>query len=261
VSIIDRYAGAAARWADGASLVYAPIARELVACRRHSLAGRTVLDVGAGTGVASAALTDQGARCVAVDLSHEMLAWNAVRRPPAAVADVRRLPIRDRAVDDFVAAFVFNHLLDPAAAFAEAARVTRPAGTLLGCVYGINNRSPVRDALDEAARQAGWQTPRWYSDMKEHAVPLLGTADDMRRVANDAGLVDVIVDERAVDVGVTTAEELVDYRLGQAHFSDWLGGLTPDQVEQTRTRLVQAIEPIMTPFRPVVVFLSAYFPV
>jgi SAM-dependent methyltransferase len=260
VSIVDRYAGAPARWAGGASLVYAPIARELIECRRHSLAGRTVLDVGAGTGVASTVLTEKGARCVAVDLSHEMLAWDAVGRPPAAVADVRRLPIRDHAVDDVVAAFVFNHLPDPAAAFAEATRVTRPGGSLLGCVYGVDNRSPVRDALDDAAGEAGWQVPRWYTDLKAHTVPLLGTATDMQRVADEAGLVDVVVDERTVDVGVTTAEQLVAYRLGQAHFSDWLRSLTPEQVDRTRTRLVQAIETIMVPFRPIVVFLTASFP-
>lgn len=219
-----------------------------------------MLDVGAGTGVASDALAELGARCIALDLSHDMLAWNAAHRPPCAAADVRRLPVRDRSVDDVVAAFVLNHLLDPAAAMSDAMRVTRPGGSLLACVYAIDNRSPVRDALDEAARDAGWRTPRWYTDLKTHAVPLLGTAADMRSEAKAAGLVDIEIDERPVDVGVTSAEQLVDYRLGQAHFSDWLGGMTPDQVEQTRAQLAQAIGPIMVPFRPVVVFLSGSVP-
>ncbi len=56
----DPYAGANRRWALGASLAYGPIAAELVAMSPHRLAGRRVLDAGAGTGAASAALAAEG---------------------------------------------------------------------------------------------------------------------------------------------------------------------------------------------------------
>ena len=46
----------------------------------HPLAGRIVLDAGAGTGVVSAALTARRAQPVAIDLSFDMLAWNARRQ-------------------------------------------------------------------------------------------------------------------------------------------------------------------------------------
>ena len=49
----DHYAHSGRRWALGAELVYGPIAAELVAMSPHSLAGRTVLDAGAGTGAAN----------------------------------------------------------------------------------------------------------------------------------------------------------------------------------------------------------------
>ena len=256
----DHYAGAALGWAHGATIVYAPIARELTATTPHPLAGRTVLDVGAGTGVAGAALEDAGALPVALDLSHDMLASEAGRRPPSAVADVYRLPLRDAAVGDSVAAFVFNHLVEPVAGLAETARVTRPGGALLACVYANTSRSEVRDAIDDAAQREGWRLPDWYLELKRAATPLLGTAEGMARAASRAGLVNIIVDERVVDIGVTEPEQLVDYRLGQAQYSVWLDEVDQGRAQAIRSRLVEAIRPMMRPYRPIVVFLSAIVP-
>ena len=78
----DHYARSGPRWALGAELVYRPIAGALVATCPHPLTGRIVLDVGAGTGAANAALRDAGAVTLAVDQSHPMLAWQAAARPP-----------------------------------------------------------------------------------------------------------------------------------------------------------------------------------
>lgn len=253
----DFYAGAARRWAEGATIVYRPIAHRLLETSPHRLRGRTVLDAGTGTGVVSSALIGLGARPVAVDLSVDMLAWGAAGRPPAAAADVTRLPIRDNAVDDTVAAFVFNHVTDPQAALQEASRVTRPDGAILACVYANSSRSEVRDALDDAARREGWQVPDWYVHIKQTATPLLGDAERMAAVAKRAGLADVATDEESVDVGVERPEQLVDYRLGQAQFTPWLDELEPDRAAEARDRLVDAVRPIMRPYRPIVVFLVA----
>lgn len=254
---VDHYAGAARRWAEGASLVYGPIASRLVASSPHPLWGRTVLDVGAGTGVASFALAAVGAKPVAADLSRSMLAWRAEDRPPAVVGDISALPIKDGGADDAVASFVLNHLVDPAAGFTELVRVTRPGGAVLACVFSNASQNDARDAIDRAALQEGWQVPVWYADLKQTAVPLLGTPEDMERTARSSGLVDVIVSEHPVEVGVTEPEQLVAYRLGQANFSDWLDGVEPRRREEIRSRLVEAIRPIMRPYRPLVVFLSA----
>ncbi len=256
----DHYAGAADRWAHGATLVYGPIARLLVDTSPHHLIGRVVLDVGAGTGVGSVALAALGARPVAADLSVDMLAWEAAKRPPAVVADVRALPFGDRSMNDAVAAFVLNHLTEPAAGFAGLMRVTRPGGALLACVYANANRSEVRDTIDRLAAQEGWQVPGWYVEVKRHATPLLGTGEDMERAAKQAGLGDIVVTEHPVDVGVTDPEQLVDYRLGQAHFAGWLDQVGPDRAEEIRARIVVAIGPIMRPYQPIVVFLSGLVP-
>jgi ubiquinone/menaquinone biosynthesis C-methylase UbiE len=102
----DRYARSGRRWALGAELVYGPIAAELVAMSPHPLAGRTVMNAGAGTGAASAALRARNAKVLAMDRSAGMLTWNAAARPPYAVADIRALPLAVGSVDDSVAAFV-----------------------------------------------------------------------------------------------------------------------------------------------------------
>ena len=78
----DPYAGVAATWDTDAARVYRPIAADLVAAAPHPLAGRVVLDAGAGTGLAGRELVRAGARVVAVDASVDMLRV-APRRAPA----------------------------------------------------------------------------------------------------------------------------------------------------------------------------------
>jgi SAM-dependent methyltransferase len=254
---LDRYAGAARRWALGASLVYGPIAAEMIAMSPHPLAGRRVLDAGAGTGAATAALTAAGARPIAMDLSVDMLAWDAASRPPCAVADITALPLAGDSVDDVVAAFVLNHLVDPGLGLGEMVRVTRAGGAVLAAVFSTASRSASRDQIDEVAAEAGWKAPDWYVDLKETAVPLLGTAAAMTSVARITGLVDPLVVERPVDVGITRAEQLVDYRFGQAHFAAWLDEIGPEKAEDIRARAIHAVRPIMQPYQPIVVFLAA----
>src|SRR5450755_1086636 len=159
-------------------LVYGPIAAELVAMSPHPLAGRTVLDAGAGTGAVSMALAARGARPVAMDLSCDMLAWDARARPPCAVADIRALPVAAGSVDDAVAAFVLNHLTAPAAGLAELVRVTRPRGGVLAAVFSNASRSQARDRVDAIARDEGWRVPGWYAELKATAA-VIGTAHAM----------------------------------------------------------------------------------
>lgn len=256
----DRYTGAARRWAHGATLVYGPIAAELVAMSPHPLAGHTVLDVGAGTGAATAALVAAGAHPIAMDLSFDMLAWNARARPPCVAADIRALPVSASSVDDAVAAFVLNHLTAPAAGLAELVRVTRSGGAVLAAVFSNASRSQARDRVDAVAQDAGWQVPDWYLELKTTALPVLGTATAMSAAAHAAGLAGVAVEERPVDVGVTEPEQLVSYRLGQALFASWLDRIGPRRAADIASHAAETIRPIMQPYRPIVVFLAAITP-
>lgn len=256
----DHYARSGRRWALGAELVYGPIAAELVAMSPHSLAGRTVLDAGAGTGAASAALAARHARPIALELSFDMLAWNAAARPPSAVADICALPLADASVDDAVAAFVLNHLTDPVPGLAELARVTRPGGALLATVFSNDSRSKARDRIDAVALAAGWQIPAWYTKLKSTAAPILGSCAGMAAAARKAGLAHVHAEERPVDVGITEPGQLIRYRLGHPIFASWLDAIGAAHTEALATAAEQAIQGDMQPYRPLVIFLSALAP-
>lgn len=82
----------------------------------------------------------------------------------------------------------------------------------------------------------------------------------MAKAAESAGLVGIDTRETAVDVGVTEPGQLVAYRFGQAQFSTWLASLPQDRREQARTVAVEAVTPIMEPYRPIVVILAARVP-
>jgi SAM-dependent methyltransferase len=253
----DLYAGAAPGWDSDAALVYRPLAAELV--RRHPgpLAGRVVLDAGAGTGLVEGELARAGARPLAVDLSADMLRWRRAERPPAVAGDVTRLPLADRCVDAAVAAFVLNHLPDPGAGLAELARVTRPGGAVLAAVFtNVEDNGP-RDAVDAAAARAGFEPPAWYDELRTSWAPRSGTPDALAGLATAAGLAVLDVADVAVDVGVRTAEDLVRYRFGQAQYSGWLAGMPPARADEVRAAAVAAVRPVMAPYRPRVVQLVA----
>jgi SAM-dependent methyltransferase len=101
-------------------------------------AGGTAIDVGCGTGRAVPALREAvgpSGTVVAVDLTPEMLEQArprcAAARAALVLADARRLPLADGSADAIFAAGLVTHLPDPAAGFAELARVIRPGGRLV----------------------------------------------------------------------------------------------------------------------------------
>ena len=255
----DSYRGAAAGWAHGATRVYAPIADLLIGRSPIALHGAAVIDIGAGTGAAEAPLRAAGAtRIVAADLSHDMLMWQRVTRPPAIVCDVKSLPIRAARFDAAIASFVLNHLTDPVIALVELARALRPGGAVLANVYANSSHSANRDNIDAIAGAHGWTPPEWYRHLKSTAAPLLGSCTAMRDAATAAALINVAVDEEPVDVNLTEPEALVDYRFGQAPFAEWLTTLAPGARASIRAAAADAITDTMEPYRPRVVFLTAH---
>lgn len=93
------------------------------------LDGRRVLDVGAGSGIATRELSARGAAVVAVDAGAEILRRAVARTPglPALVADGARLPVRDGSVD-LVCCAQSWHWLDPDRRVAEVNRALRAGG-------------------------------------------------------------------------------------------------------------------------------------
>ncbi|MFI9611521.1 class I SAM-dependent methyltransferase [Streptomyces sp. NPDC052023] len=95
------------------------------------LAGSRVVDVGAGTGIATALLHDRGADVVAVEPGDGMSAHFRSTRPgiPIVRGDGNALPLAD-ACADFVTYAQAWHWTDPHLALPEAFRVLRPGGAL-----------------------------------------------------------------------------------------------------------------------------------
>ena len=98
------------------------------------LAGRSVLDVGCGTGEVTAWLRGRGAEVTGLDASERMCELAAVRVPEARFIwhDLAQgLPFGSGTFDGVLALGCVEYVEDVEGACAELVRVTRPGGTVL----------------------------------------------------------------------------------------------------------------------------------
>lgn len=115
----------------------------------ESLAGRTILDVGAGSGRHSFHAALAGAKVVAVDLGASIDV--ARRNLPTSVltvqADADRLPFDEGAFDLVMSIGVLHHLPDPQRTLRSIARRARPGGHVHIYLYWIPEQRWQRIAL------------------------------------------------------------------------------------------------------------------
>src|SRR5436305_274838 len=125
--------------------------------RLRPLAGARLLDLAAGTGVATRQLLKRGADVVAVDPGRPMLQQLRRRTPtvPAVVATAEQLPFGS-AVFDVACCATAWHWLDTGAAVAQVRRVVRRGGYL--AIWWANHR---RDEAIEWERAQGAGHDRW----------------------------------------------------------------------------------------------------
>ena len=176
-----------------------PAVRHLRAWERVRLAlqpGERLLDVGCGHGAAAMALAGDlqpGGEVVGVDRSDEML---SAGRQAAATAGVAGVAFRNGdalALDEPDASFdaarserTFQWLDDPAQAMTELVRVVRPGGRVV--VTDTDWRTFTSDHGDAEAFDA------FIGGMHAMRGPSAGAGGMLRRLALDAGLVDVVVE-------------------------------------------------------------------
>lgn len=210
---LDRDPGAVARMFDGVAARYDLTNTVLsfaqdVRWRRATRAclavgpGDTVLDVAAGTGVSTVELARTGARCLATDFSLGMLRTGRDRLlarassplpVPFVAADALHLPLpdatADRGVDAVVISFGLRNTVDPDAALAEFARVTRPGGTLVVCEFSRPTWGPFRRVYTDYLMRALPRVARAVSSNPDAYVYL---AESIRAWPDQAALADRI---------------------------------------------------------------------
>lgn len=140
-------------------------------------AGRSVLDLAAGTGKLTRLLVPTGARVIAVEPLDEMR--NVLRREvpeaEALAGTAEAIPLEDGSVDAVTVAQAF-HWFDPEPALAEIGRVLRPGGALALVWNRRDISDPLQHGIHEilqplretAYEPEGWRAAFARRPLEEH---------------------------------------------------------------------------------------------
>lgn len=243
------YGAAATTWASGAAVVYDALAEAMVA-RLGDLGPGPVLDLCAGTGAVSAAVTRRGVAAIAVDLSDSMLRVNAAARPPGIVADAMALPVRTEACSAVLVAFGLNHAPDPVAFLREAARVCAPGGLVAASTFEGGWPHPAKEAVDRVVAAYGYVPPGWHDALKHDVEPRTASVGSAAQCAVDAGLRDPQVSRHPVALDVTV-DQVVHWRLSMASHAPFVDSLPPaarrELVAAASVAVSESWEPFVVP--------------
>ncbi|SEO91225.1 malonyl-ACP O-methyltransferase BioC [Aquisalimonas asiatica] len=155
---IRRAFDAAAETYDAAAVLQHEVGRRMLDRLDFiRLQPQRILDIGAGTGHATAALRKRyrKANVVAFDLSTAMLAHSRrhgswLRPVPAVCGDAEALPFADRSVDLIFSSATFQWCADLDRLFEECQRVLRPDGLLMFSTFGPDTLKELRESWSDA---------------------------------------------------------------------------------------------------------------
>lgn len=182
--------------------------------------GSDWLDVGCGTGALTAVILDRAdpAETVGIDTSERFVqrARDLLSDPRASlgVGDATALAFPDDRFDAAVSGLMLNFVPEAATAAAELVRVTRPSGTTAAFVWDYADGMTMLRHLWDAATELDPAA----SSMDEGVRFPMCQPDALQRLWDNAGLVDVAVDEITV---VTRFDDFDDY------WTPFLGGQGP----------------------------------
>jgi len=111
--------------------------------------GERILDIAAGTGTSSVALSHTGAHVVAADFSEGMIKVGRERHAgnpnvEFVQADATALPFADGEFDAVTISFGLRNVVEPKKAIAEFYRVTKPGGRVVICEFSTPPFTPIR---------------------------------------------------------------------------------------------------------------------
>jgi SAM-dependent methyltransferase len=149
--------------------------------------GKTVLDLGAGTGKFTPYLKETGARVTTVEPVAEMRAELSCRHTdvPALAGTAEAIPLPEASLDAVVCAQAF-HWFATAAALTEIRRVLRPGG-MLGLIWNVRDESvPWVAAVSAITNAHEGDMPRYRGGVWRRLFPAEGFADSGERHARNA---------------------------------------------------------------------------
>jgi SAM-dependent methyltransferase len=197
--------------------------------------GQRALDVGCGPGALTAQLVDRlGAGSVsAVDPSPPFVAAARDRFPGADVraAAAEQLPYPDATFDVALAQLVVHFMADPVAGLREMARVTRPGGQVLACVWdhGGSGGGPLA---------VFWQAVHAIEPLAPGEADLPGSREGhLAELCTAAGLTDVESSSLTVRVRFATVDDWWEpFTLGVGPAGAYVAALDDEGRERLRSR-------------------------
>jgi SAM-dependent methyltransferase len=164
--------------------------------------GSRVLDVGCGPGALTTELVRRAgaASVAAVDPSGPFIAAVRTRLPgvDARVAPAESLPFADDTFDAALAQLVVHFMKDPVGGIREMARVTRPGGTVVACVW---------DQLGSGPTTLFWRAARDLDPSVEDEANRAGIREGhLAQLFRSAGLRDVEASELWIKLPLASFE-------------------------------------------------------
>jgi SAM-dependent methyltransferase len=201
--------------------------------------GQRVLDVGCGPGALTAQLVERlGASAVtAIDPSESFVAAPGSRFPGVDVHHgvAEQLPFPDDGFDAAFAQLVVHFMSDPVAGLREMARVTRPGGLVLACVWDhAGNSGPL---------SLFWSAVQDVDPVAHTEANLPGAREGhLALLCNAAGLQDIESTSLTVRVSFPTfAAWWEPYTLGVGPAGTYVAGLDESARDRLRGRCAELL--------------------
>ncbi len=209
-----------------------------------------VLDVGCGTGQLTGALAEKvgAANVSAVDTS-EPFTEACRRRVPDAdvrVARAEALPYEDDSFDAVLSQLVVNFIPDVSQGMAEMRRVTRPGGTVTGCVWDYKGEMTMLRTFWDAASALD---PDGAGPVVEGRVMPFAQPEDLETLWLEAGFEDVSVVPLVAEASYDDFDDLwAPFPTGVGPAGRYAASLDADAQSALRQEFARRLGDLQGPF-------------